>query len=132
MLLLHGFSKDAYAWFDRRRGDKNKPMLPVMLFDEGYDVWLGNIRGNRYSFTHQDWDPTDDNQHAKYYFDYDATTVAKNDIPAMVKLIMDTQALQKKDTGIPCKKINFIGHSHGAALMLASMSYTVKSDRYVS
>ena len=50
----------------------------------------------------------------------------------MVKRIMDTQSLQKLDTGIPCKKINFIGHSHGAALMLASMSYTVKSDRYVS
>ena len=38
----------------------------------------------------------------------------------------------KAQTGRPCKKINMIGHSHGAALMLASMSYTVKSDRYVS
>ena len=132
MLLLHGFSKDAYTWFDHRRGDVSKPFLPTILFERGYDVWLGNYRGSRYSISHKDWDPIDDNLDARYYFDYEATTIAKNDIPAMVKRIMDTQALQKIKTGVACKKINFIGHSHGAALMLASMSYTVKSDRYVS
>ena len=45
---------------------------------------------------------------------------------------MDTQSARKDATGIPCKKINMIGHSHGAGLMLAAMSYTVKADRYVS
>ena len=132
VLLLHGFSKDAYTWFDHRRGDVSKPFLPSQLFERGYDVWIGNYRGTRYSITHKDWDPIDDNLEARYYFDYTATEIAKKDIPAMVKLIMDTQALQKLKTGISCKKINFIGHSHGAAVMLASMSYTVKSDRYVS
>ena len=132
VLLLHGFSKDAYTWFDHRRGDVSKPFLPTTLFERGYDVWLGNVRGTRYSITHPDYDPINDNSDAKEYFDYEATVIAKNDIPAMVKLIMDTQSEQKDKTGIPCKKISFIGHSHGAALMLASMSYTVKSDRYVS
>ena len=132
VLLLHGFSKDAYTWFDHRRGDVTKPFLPTMLHDRGYDVWIGNYRGTRYSLTHKDWDPIDNNLDAREYFDYEATDIAKNDIPAMVKLIMDTQALAKLRTGVPCKKINFIGHSHGAAVMLAAMSYTVKSDRYVS
>ena len=132
VLLLHGFSKDAYAWFDHRRGDVSKPFLPTTLFERGYDVWLGSVRGSRYSNTHPEYDPVNDNSDAKDYFDYEATTIARNDIPAMVKLIMDTQSEQKEKTGIPCKKISFIGHSHGSALMLASMSYTVKSDRYVS
>ena len=89
VLLLHGMSKDAYTWFDTRRGDPSKPFLPTALFERGYDVWIGNYRGTRYSITHNEWNPLDD---AKDYFDYDATTIAKNDIPAMVKRIMDTQA----------------------------------------
>ena len=39
VLLLPGFSKDAYTWFDHRRGDMNEPFLPTTLFNEGYDVW---------------------------------------------------------------------------------------------
>ena len=132
MLLLHGFTKDAYTWFDRRRGDGEEPVLPAVLFYRGYDVWMGSIRGTRYSITHTTLDRDASNAQESAYFDYDATDVARNDIPAMVELIMREQEKLKEATGRPCKKINMIGHSHGAALMLASMSYTVKSDRYVS
>ena len=90
VLLLHGFSKDAYTWFDHRRGNVTEPFLPTTLFERGYDVWLGNVRGTRYSITHPDLDPINDNIDAREYFDYEATVIAKNDIPAMVKLIMDT------------------------------------------
>ena len=87
MLLLHGFTKDSYTWF--RRSDDKKPVLPTTLFERGYDVWLGNIRGTRYSITHKKYDSKRD---ARKYFDYEARDIARNDIPAMVKLIMDTQA----------------------------------------
>lgn len=62
MFLLHGFSKDSYTWFDHRRGDMSKPVLPAMLFDLGYDVWLGNIRGTRYSLSHRSYDAFDDDK----------------------------------------------------------------------
>ena len=52
VLLLHGFSKDAYAWTDYSRGDTDLPFLPTRLFEEGYDVWLGSVRGTRYSIGH--------------------------------------------------------------------------------
>ena len=132
VLLLHGFTKDSYTWFDRRRGDETKPFLPHALFVRGYDVWLGNIRGTRYSITHEEFDRDASNAQERAFFDYEATDIARNDIPAMVKKIMLEQKKIKDVTGRPCKKVNMIGHSHGAALMLASLSYTVKSDRYVS
>lgn len=128
-MLLHGFTSDAYTWFDRRRGDENEPFLPVTLFNEGYDVWLGNTRGTRYSFTHTSLDAFANDE---AFFDYDIEEIARQDIPAMVKLIMDTQAEYKAAGGRTCKKVNFIGHSNGAAIMLAAMSFSIKSDRYVS
>ena len=132
VLLLHGFTKDAYSWFDRRNGDQSKPFLPHALFVKGYNVYLGSVRGTRFSITHDRWDRDASSYEEEQYFDYEATDIARNDIPVMVEMIMEDQAQLKDRTGIPCKKINMIGHSHGAALMLASMSYTVKSDRYVS
>lgn len=32
IMLLNGFTKDSYTWFDHRRGDMNKPFLPTRLF----------------------------------------------------------------------------------------------------
>ena len=132
VLLLHGFSKDAYTWFDRRRGDENEAFLPAQLLYRGYDVWIGNIRGTRYGQTHETLDRDASNAEERAFFNYNVTDIARNDIPAMVELIMQEQNKENIDGSKPCKKINMIGHSHGAALMLASMSYTVKSDRYVS
>lgn len=45
---------------------------------------------------------------------------------------MNTQAQVKAVTGRPCKKITPIAHSHGSAILLSAMSFTVKSDRYIS
>ena len=56
-MLLGGFSKDAYSWFDRRRGDETQPFLPTRLFQRGYDVWLGNNRGTRFAQYHTTLDP---------------------------------------------------------------------------
>ena len=129
VFLLHGFTKDAYTWFDHRRGDMSKPVLPVMLFDLGYDVWLGNIRGTRYSLSHKKYDAFDDD---KKFFNYEIEKIARNDIPTMIEQIMKTQAYYKKRGGRTCKKVNVIAHSAGVGQVLASMTYTVKSDRYVS
>ena len=39
--------------------------------EAGYDVWLGNLRGNRYSLGHDSLDYIEDKQQ---FFDFDITT----------------------------------------------------------
>ena len=86
VLLLHGFAKDAYQWMDR--SDTSSDVLPVKLFQLGYDPWLFSTRGTRYSITHEFFDAR--RSTADQYWNYDFEDVANLDITAMLKLIMNT------------------------------------------
>lgn len=73
--------------------------LAYFLHDEGYDVWLGNCRGNRYSTAHRTLDP---NSQAFWMFSWDE--IGRFDLPAMIDYVID-------QTGQP--RIQYIGHSQG-------------------
>ena len=51
----------------------------------GYDVWLGNSRGNTYSDANTKIDPK---KHEKEFYDFDWEDMAKDDI-AMIDYIID-------------------------------------------
>lgn len=53
VLIVHGFLSNAYDWLLLGPGDS----LAYKLVDQGYDVWLGNCRGNKYSRKHVKYDP---------------------------------------------------------------------------
>lgn len=68
-----------------------------MLADLGYDVWMGNVRGNRYSKQHR-WLVTDSKKFWKFSFH----EMGKYDLPVLIDFILNK-------TGF--KKIQYIGHS---------------------
>ena len=85
ILLLHGYTSGAITWF--KRSDESLPVIASQLYEEGYDVWLGNSRGSRYSRKHDYLDPDLEDE---YYWDFDFNDMAENDVPAMVKKTVKT------------------------------------------
>lgn len=95
ILLMNGIldSSDTFLL----RGENS---LAITLANEGYDVWLGNHRGNRYSKSHIYLDPEKD---AKFW-DFGYHEVGYYDLPATIdKVLQETKA----------HKITAIGHSLG-------------------
>jgi len=73
----------------------------------GYDVWLGNQRGNKYSHTHKNPNIT-----REKFFSYTFDDMARYDIPSVIDYVY-------KNTN---KKIIYLGHSLGTTQMFASLS----------
>lgn len=67
----------------------------------GYDVWLGNSRGNTYSCEHVSLKPF---KNEKKFWDFDWQEMGMYDIPASLDYITEL-------TNYP--KVAYIGHSQG-------------------
>jgi len=59
--------------------------LGFILADNGYDVWINNTRGNRYSRNHVTLDPDHDK---KQFWDYSFEEMAKYDQPALFEFVL--------------------------------------------
>ncbi|KAJ8953101.1 hypothetical protein NQ318_013445 [Aromia moschata] len=75
--------------------------LAYKLADEGYDVWLGNARGNIFSRNHTTLDPDKDN--AKFW-KFDWHEIGTTDIPQMIDFVLEK-------TGV--ERVYYAGHSQG-------------------
>jgi len=93
--LQHGLLCSSADWV---MGDAENS-LGFILADAGYDVWLGNYRGNTYARGHCHLNPK-----SQEFWKFSWDEMGKFDIPAMIDKIL-------KVTGQ--EKIFYIGHSMG-------------------
>jgi len=82
--------------------------LAFVLADKGYDVWLGNLRGNIYSKKHKKLQEKDEK-----FWDFSLDEHAKYDFPAKIDYILKNTSQSQ---------LYFIGHSYGCMVALAAVS----------
>jgi pimeloyl-ACP methyl ester carboxylesterase len=81
--------------------------LPFILADAGYDVWLGNNRGNGISMRHIKFTPKD-----PQFWDFSWDEMALYDFPKNINYILQVTK---------ASKISYIGHSEGTIQAFAGL-----------
>lgn len=79
LLMQHGLEDSADGWV-LNRADKSPAFIAAEL---GYDVWLPNSRGNKYSRGHIRLNATTDLQ----YWDFTVNDIALYDLPAFIEFV---------------------------------------------
>ncbi|KAK7377694.1 hypothetical protein VNO80_03124 [Phaseolus coccineus] len=103
VIIQHGVLVDGMTWL------LNPPEqdLPLILADNGFDVWIANSRGTRFSRRHISLDPS-----SPAFWNWSWDELVSYDLPAIFNYVF-TQTQQK---------INYVGHSLGTLIALASFS----------
>jgi lysosomal acid lipase/cholesteryl ester hydrolase len=103
--LHHGLMMNSEVWVcltDRER------CLSFVLVEQGYDVWLGNNRGNKYSKKSLHHSPTD-----IPFWNFSMDQFAFHDIPNTIDYILSTTKQAS---------LSYIGFSQGTAQAFAALS----------
>ncbi|XP_067129270.1 uncharacterized protein [Centruroides vittatus] len=89
--------------------------LGFILADAGYDVWLGNQRGNTYSRKHVKYSPRD-----KEFWQFSFDEFAKYDLPAMIDFALNVTNQSQ---------LYYVGHSEGTTVAFALLSERPEYDK---
>jgi lysosomal acid lipase/cholesteryl ester hydrolase len=98
-LIIHGICSSSSEFLLTKRTS-----LALYLFENGFDVFLGNVRGSRYSLAHSTFHPDGGD-----FWNFTLHEMATFDLPAMIDFALGL-------TGT--KKLFYIGHSQGATIPL--------------
>lgn len=105
VLVQHGMLMSSDAWLLRKDDDN----LPLVLSDAGYDVWVGNYRGNAVSpHVHETLSPD-----SQQFWHFSWHEMGLHDLSAMVDHVLAQTG--SEDTF-------YVGHSMGSTGMLVLLS----------
>ncbi|KAH8382258.1 hypothetical protein KR009_002585, partial [Drosophila setifemur] len=102
--LLHGLLMNSDCWVisDPSQG------LAYLLADAGYDVWLGNARGTKYSRRHLQLKPS-----KKQFWQFSWHEMGIYDLPSSIDFVLKQTNQQA---------VHFVGHSQGCTTFLVMLS----------
>lgn len=99
--LQHGLLDSSCTWVMNQRSQS----LGFALYDAGYDVWLGNTRGNRFS--------TEMVNGSKYNWYWSIDEIARFDVSALLGFILNNTGKQS---------LSWVGHSRGTQMLFYGLS----------
>ncbi|KAJ6645640.1 Lipase 3, partial [Pseudolycoriella hygida] len=100
VFLEHGLTDSSATWVLMGVGKG----LGYILSDLGYDVWMANARGNRYSRKHTKYNPDGGRADRRHFFNFTWHEIGIIDLPATIDYI--TQVTGEK-------RMHYVGHSQG-------------------
>ncbi|XP_064961152.1 triacylglycerol lipase 1-like [Musa acuminata AAA Group] len=103
VFLQHGLFQGGDTWFM----NSFEESLGFILADSGFDVWVGNVRGTRWSHGH-----TTLSVHDKAFWDWSWQELAQYDLLAMISYVYS----------VTNYKVSYIGHSQGTIMALAAFT----------
>ncbi|XP_011865872.1 PREDICTED: lipase 3-like [Vollenhovia emeryi] len=104
VIVMHGLLCSSAAWV--LSGPEKG--LGFILADEGYDVWLGNVRGNVYSRRHLAPDIL-----PEVYWDFSWHEMGMYDLPAIIDYVVKTTGREK---------VFYLAHSQGTTAFFVMAS----------
>uniref|UniRef100_A0A5S6R1G6 Lipase n=1 Tax=Trichuris muris TaxID=70415 RepID=A0A5S6R1G6_TRIMR len=104
IFLQHGLESSCVDWVNNLPGQS----AGFYFADAGFDVWLGNFRGNLYARRHRTLKPQE-----KEFWRFTWDEMAKYDLPALVGKALE---ISKAD------KLYYVGHSEGTLTAFAKFS----------
>jgi lysosomal acid lipase/cholesteryl ester hydrolase len=114
VFCMHGLLMNSEVWVCQTEAER---CLAFQLVDQGYDVWFGNNRGNKYSKKSSRFAPTDPE-----FWAFSIDQFAFSDIPESINYILETTSQ---------KSLAYIGFSQGTAQAFASLSVNPTLNRKI-
>jgi pimeloyl-ACP methyl ester carboxylesterase len=88
---------------------KASDSLPYMLSDAGYDVWLGNSRGNRFSAVNTNMSIDT----PEFWDAVDLDNMAQKDVPSILSYV-------RRESKVP--RVHWVGHSQGGGILVMALA----------
>lgn len=126
ILLTSGLYSESIDWLSAP--DPLLPNTPVQLAQKGYDVWIGESRGARFSQGHATINTDTDIGQAAYW-DFSFPEIGREDFPAMVDKVIAERPVDS------CAKVTLVAHSgaaNAAMVMASELSMDNKVERIVT